>query len=125
MTGLRLLKVLEALLAASDLHGIIAVLLCSLHLSDLTPVDLNDCAWHDLTPLVPEVCHPHLVSDQTSSLALTVLGRRLGKLILRVDLVLKRHKGVALISLSMHSGRGKGIVVEDLGLVQVLITELV
>jgi hypothetical protein len=62
MSSLRLLQVLEALLAAADLYGVVPVLLDGLHLSDLAPVDLYDGAWHDLSPLVPEVRHADLVA---------------------------------------------------------------
>ena len=73
MSSLRLLQVLEALLTTADLHGVVPILLDSLHLCDLAPVDLNDGAWHDLTPLVPEVRHADLVAEQADPLALAIL----------------------------------------------------
>jgi hypothetical protein len=73
MASLRLLQVLEALLTTADLYGVVPVLLESLHLSDLAPIDLYDSAWYDLTPLVPEVSHADLVAKQAHSLALAIL----------------------------------------------------
>ena len=78
MSSLRLLQVLEAFLTTADLYGVVPVLLDSLHLSDLAPIYLYDSAWHDLTPLVPEVSHANLVAKQTHSLALAILWRCLG-----------------------------------------------
>lgn len=73
MASLRLLQVLKALLTTAYLYGVVPVLLESLHLSDLAPIDLYDGAWHDLTPLVPKVSHPDLVAKQAHSLALAIL----------------------------------------------------
>lgn len=91
---------------------------------DLAPINLNYGAWNDLSPLVPEVRHPDLVPEESGSLALTILRGSLLQLELRVDLILKGHEGVSLICLPVGLGHGERVVIEDLCLVQVLITKL-
>lgn len=125
MSSLRFLQVLETHLTTTDLYGVVPVLLDSLHLSNLAPIDLYDGARYNLTPLVPEVSHPYLVSEQTRSLALAILWGCLRYLILRVELILKRCECLSLIRLSMSRWGGKGIVVKNLPLIEVLIPDLV
>ncbi len=74
VTGLRLLEILQSLFADANLNGVETILFLSLFLTDLASVDLNYGAGHDLTPLVPEVCHANLVPKESDSLAVTVLG---------------------------------------------------
>jgi hypothetical protein len=124
MTSLRLFQVLHSLLTDTDLNGIDPVLLESLDLSDLASINLKDGAWYDLTPLVPEISHSYLVSDQTSPLDLTILRGSLLKMVLLVDLILKRHKCFSLVCQAMSVGCGERTVVKDLCLLEVLVTNL-
>lgn len=73
VASLWLLQITKALFTTADLDGVAAVLLDCLYLCDLAPVDLNDSAWHELSPLVPEVSHADLIADQTSPLTVSVL----------------------------------------------------
>jgi len=124
VSSLRLLQVFQALLTTSDLDSVAAVFLKSLDLCDLASVDLDNSAWYELTPLVPEMSHSYLVSDQTSPLALTILRGSLLKLVLLVDLILKRHKCFSLVCQAMSVGCGERTVVKDLCLLEVLVTNL-
>jgi hypothetical protein len=74
MPSLRLFQVLHSFFTDTNLNRIDSVLLQSLDLSDLAPINLKDGAWHDLTPLVPEVSHPHLVSKESHSPRVTIGG---------------------------------------------------
>ena len=73
VSSLRFPQVFQALFTATNLDSVAAVLLLCLDLCDLAPVDLNNSAGHQLTPLVPEMSHTDLVSDQTGPLTLTIL----------------------------------------------------
>ena len=92
MTSLRLFQVLHSLLTDANLNGINPVLLESLDLSDLASINLKDGAWHDLTPLVPEVSHSNLVPEETYSSGIAIRGSSLLNLVLLIDFVLKACK---------------------------------
>ena len=124
MTCLGLLQVLKSFLSTSYLNCVVAVFFYGLYLSDLAPINLGYGAWNDLSPFIPEVSHSDLVYKESRSLALTILRSSFLQLELRVDLILKRHEGVSLICLPVSVGHGKRVVIEDLCLVQVLITNL-
>ena len=92
MTSLRLFQVLHSLFADTNLNGIDSILLKSLDLSDLASINLKDGAWHDLTPLVPEVSHSNLVPEETYSSGIAIRGSSLLNLVLLIDFVLKACK---------------------------------
>ena len=92
MTSLRLFQVFHSLLTDANLNGIDPVLLESLDLSDLASINLKDGAWYDLTPLVPEVSHSHLVPEETHSSGIAIRGSSLLNLELLIDFVLKACK---------------------------------
>jgi hypothetical protein len=74
MPSLRLFQILHSFFTDTYLNRIDSVLLQSLDLCDLAPINLKDGTWHDLAPLVPEVSHPHLVSKESHSPRVTIGG---------------------------------------------------
>lgn len=89
MTSLRLPQILHSLFSDTDLNRVNTILLKSLDLCDLAPVNLDDGAWHDLTPLVPEMSHADLVTIEANSSALAISGSSLLQLKLLIDFVLE------------------------------------
>lgn len=89
VTSLRLLQVLHSFLSHTDLDRVDSVLLESLDLCDLASIDLKDCAWHDLAPLVPEVSHSHLVPKEADSPGVTIGRSSWLQLELLVDFIFK------------------------------------
>lgn len=55
-------EILHSLFSAANLNCINSILFLSLYLSDLTSIDLDDCAGNMNTPFIPVVSHAHLVS---------------------------------------------------------------
>lgn len=124
MPSLRLFQVFKAFFTTPDLNWVIAILFDGFHLSYLASVDLNNGARDDLTPFVPEMCHPDLVSEETSSLALSIWWCCFLQCKMRVDLVLEGRKCVPDVCQPVTLRLREGIVIEDLCLTQVLITDL-
>jgi hypothetical protein len=91
-------------------------------LSDLTSVDLNDSAWDYLTPFVPKMSHAYLVADQADSLAVSVLWGSWLQLKVSVDIVFERSECIFVIFDSIHGRSSELCVVEDLGLLHILLS---
>lgn len=68
MADLGFLHLVWQYFANADLNGVNAIFLLCFDLCDLASVDLNDGAWLDLAPLVPEVGAADLVANNAGSL---------------------------------------------------------
>lgn len=124
VTSLGLVQILQALLTDTDLDGVNAILLLCLDLGHLAAVNLEDGACHDLTPLVPEVCHANFVSKEAHALAVPVGRDGFLKLILGVNLVLERSEGAAFVPKTMEVWVCELTIINDLGQLQVLCSDL-
>ena len=90
MSSLRSLQLLHSLLSTANLNGIVAIDLLCLYLCDLASIELNHCALHDLTPLVPEMGGANFVAKSTNSLRMDrSRGSRFNLWEIYVDKVLK------------------------------------
>ncbi len=112
MSCLWLLQVLQSFFSHANLNRVNTIFLFCLDLSDLAPVDLYDCAWHYLSPLVPEVSHPDLVPKQTDPPTVSVRCRSLLQLVLLVDFVFKAHKRLLYIRYTMTVRQGYRCIVK-------------
>jgi len=98
---LPLLRICES--SASYLESIISVFFLGLDLSYLTPVELNDRDWMNLSPFVKERSHSHFITQDAASKRLPASGVRPLDIELSIDLLLNRTK--ALSQLLLFSGK--------------------